>query len=209
MTTITRTAVAALAAAGLTTAAQADSVGFADTIIDFFDSGAGPIAGPYGSDGGGSPNPVSTDVVLGNTPSTFLSLPTGTFVTVGFTDESAFDGPGDDIFISETGSGGEDADIFVSGDFGASFTFLGTAGPNGISSFDLSQIGFTDPVNAIKIVGLDAGGSSPGFDLQFVQILTESIGDPTDNFVVPSPTAAAMGLGMVGLLAARRRRSIG
>jgi hypothetical protein len=45
---------------------QATTLGYADVVLDFFDSGAGPIAGPYGgtSPGGpGFPIPVSTDVV--------------------------------------------------------------------------------------------------------------------------------------------------
>ena len=79
-------------------------VGFADTVIQYSDSGAGPMAGPYGGTLlGGFPVPVSTSVVLGPEADPanpdFLSLPTGSFVTVGFTDEIVLDGAGDDIFI--------------------------------------------------------------------------------------------------------------
>ena len=83
------------------------TVGYADTVLDFFDSGAGPLAGPYGGTFPGTfPVAVSTSVVLGadGPVADFLSLPTGSFVTVGFTDETVIDGVGNDLFISEIGA---------------------------------------------------------------------------------------------------------
>ncbi|MEB3341914.1 hypothetical protein, partial [Okeania sp.] len=102
---------------------------FVDTVFDFFDSGAGPIDGPYGAIGNNFPIPVSTDVVLFGNESDSLSLPTGSFVTVGFANQTIIDSPGNDIFIDEVGrnSNTEFADIFVSSDF-ENFTFLGRAG---------------------------------------------------------------------------------
>jgi cysteine-rich repeat protein len=163
--------------------AGAATLGFADVVLEFFDSGAGPLPGPYGGTdpgGPGYPIPVSLDVVLGDDPGPtgfrdFLSLPTGSFVTVGFTDETVIDGDGNDIFIQEIGGNGERADVFVSAD-GISFTFLGIARDNVTTSFDLASIGFTDPVVAVKIVGLDSLGGSPGFDVVNVQVLPGSIG---------------------------------
>ncbi|NJK38180.1 MAG: PEP-CTERM sorting domain-containing protein [Oscillatoriales cyanobacterium RM2_1_1] len=187
----------------ISTPAQA-IVGFADTVLEFFDSGAGPIAGPYGGEfpgGIGFPVLVSTDVVLGNDPNPivdFLSLPTDSFVTVGFTDETVIDGIGNDIFIQEVGDNGERADIFVSSDL-TSFTFLGTASDAGITSFDLSSIGFTDPVQAIRLLGLDSLGGSPGFDVVNIQVLPGSIGPKPKPVPEPGSLISLLALGTLGM----------
>lgn len=161
---------------------------FADVVLDYFDSGLGPIAGPYGffdPNGDGFidpgepdvPSPTTVDVVLGDEPNpavTALSLPTGSYVTVGFTQGFVIDGPGDDIFIRESGQAGDQANVFVSSKANptdADFVLLGTAQDNVTTSLDLATIGFTDPVRAVRIVGLDNNGLSPGFDVVNVQVL--------------------------------------
>lgn len=152
--------------------------GFADVILDYFNSGAGTFDEPYGSDNSGNfPVQVSTDIILGSDENGALSLPTGSFVTVGFTDEIILDNPGNDIFIPEVGAQGEQAEVFVSSD-GENFVFLGTGNGGVTSSFDLADINFTEPVQAVKIVGLDNGGGSPGFDVINVQGLPGSIVSP-------------------------------
>src|SRR5262245_34701271 len=126
---------------------DAGEIGYADIVLDYFDSGAGPILGPYGGtypDGPGYPIPVSLNVVLGSDPgptgfTDFLSLPTGSFVTVGFTDETVVDGPGNDIFIREVGPNGERANVFVSADL-SNFVLLGVAADDVTTSFDLATI---------------------------------------------------------------------
>ncbi len=159
---------------------------FADVVLDYFDSGAGPLKGPYGGTVGGGPGwpaPVSVNVVLGGEPGPtgfpdFLSLPTGSYVTVGFTDKVALDGPGDDISIDTGGGVGEIADVYVSAN-GIDFTLLGTAFQNnGPAGFDLASIGFTAPVVAVKIVGRDNGGHSPGFDVSSLEIRPGSVSFP-------------------------------
>ncbi len=191
--------------------AHAATLGFADVVLEFFDSGAGPIAGPYGGTfpgGPGFPIPVSTDVVLGDDPgptgfTDFLSLPTGSFVTVGFTDETVVDGVGNDIFITEVAGQGEKADVFVSSNL-VDFTFLGTADDGVTTAFDLATIGFSTPVQAIKIVGLDNLGGSPGFDVVNVKVLPGSIGPPS----VPVPAAVWLfGSGLLGLIGMRKTSS--
>ncbi len=197
---------ALLGAALLASAMPANAaVGYADTVIGYFNSGEGPFPGPYGGLFPGSfPVPVSTSVVLGPTAAVadFLSLPRGSFVTVGFTDETVIDGVGNDIFIGEVGASNERADVFVSSDF-INFVFLGTALDSGSTAFDLASIGFLNPVRAVKIVGLDNFGGSPGFDVDFIQVLPGSIGN-----AVPEPASWAMliaGFGLTG--AAMRRRA--
>ncbi|NEP85281.1 MAG: hypothetical protein F6K39_48670 [Okeania sp. SIO3B3] len=155
---------------------------FVDRVFEFFDSGAGPIDGPYGGTFPGDfPVPVSTDVVLGRDSDSiaeFLSLPTDSFVTVGFANKTIFDGPGNDIFVNEVGDNSEFADIFVSSDL-KNFSFLGTAASASSSAFDLSTIGFTQPVRAIQVVGLDNAGVSPGFDVVNVEVPDSSLQDVT------------------------------
>lgn len=193
---------AALAFSSMALPAQAATI-VANTVIEFFDSGAGPIAGPYGSSGGSSPVSVSTSVTTDGNANTFVSLPTGSFITLGFAGAQIFNGAGDDIFISELGNGAEDASVFVSSDFGSTFTFLGTAFGNTTTGLDLNDIpGFTGFINAVKVVGLDNGGSSPGFDLAFVQGLEGSVNLVPVPAALPLMVTGLIGLGLVG----RRKR---
>lgn len=157
---------------------------FVDRVFDFFDSGVGSIEGPYGGTAASAPIPIVTDVVLFGNEEAFVSLPTDSFITVGFAQQTIFDGPGNDIIINEAGSRSEFANVFVSSDL-ENFSFLGTAGPTS-SAFDLSTIGFTQPVRAIQIVGLDnidsflndsGGGRSRGFDLLNVEVPDSSLRD--------------------------------
>lgn len=182
-------------------------VGYADVVLDYFDSGAGSMAGPYGGTFPGTfPVAVSTSVVLGpdGAVADFLSLPTGSYVTVGFLDEIVADGVGDDIFISEVGEGGEQGSVYVSSD-GLIFQLLGIASTSTVTSFDLASIGFTGQVTAVKVVGLDLGGASQGFDLGFVQALPGAVTP------APEPATWAMmilGFGAVGYAARRKRRIV-
>jgi RHS repeat-associated protein len=165
--------------------------GYADVVLDFFDSGEGPIPGPYGSNIGTSEIniPVSADVVLGAPPDLpfidgndpnvdFISLPRNSFITVGFTDEIIIDAPGNDIFIrSLDDAAGEMAEISVSAD-GVNFVVLDEIGEGGSAALDLANYGFTEPVTAIRIKGLDNRGAAPGFDLVSVEVLPGSIASP-------------------------------
>lgn len=202
--------VLAAATIGLVSPARAD-IGFADVVVDYFDSGAGPMAGPYGGltgISGAFPVSVSASVVIGSDVvgiETFLSLPTGSYVTVGFTDETVVDGVGNDIFIQEIGASGETAQVFVTNDF-MNFFLLGIANDSTTTAFDLASIGWVGAVTGVRIVGLDNFGGSPGFDIVNVQVLPGSIGAPA----VPEPATWAMmllGFGAMGIVMRRRRRT--
>ena len=209
--TFTRLMAAGTLAAAALAAPSAHALpvlGFADVVLNYSDSGAGPFAGPYGGLGGISgafPVAVPLSVVLGSDVAgseSFLSLPTGSSITVGFIDETVIDGVGTDIVIREIGASGERAEVYVSKD-NVTFVLLGIANDSVTTSFDLASIGFTDPVTAIRIVGLDSLGGSPGFDVVNIEVLPGSIGPGT----VSAPgTLALAGLALAGLgLAARRR----
>jgi len=193
----------ALSAISAVPSAQAAII-VADTVIEFFNSGANPAfpVGPYGGTFPGSfPVVVPLSHATDGDPTTFVSLPRGSFLTLGFTGGFVFDGPGLDLFVSEVGGNDETAEVFVSSDFGATFTLLGTATTATVSGFDLGAIGFTGQVNAVKIVGLDNLGASPGFDLAFVQGLEGSV------VRVPEPGSLALALaGMFGVAGLARRR---
>lgn len=154
------------------------AVRYADVVLDYFNSGRGTFDEPYGgtynesTQVGSFPRPVSLGVVLGGDKPTvdFLSLPTESYVTVGFRDEAIVNRKGVDIRIEEIASNDERADIYVSSN-GQTFTKLGTAQGGVTASFDLSDIGWQGVVTAIKIVGLNNGGGSPGYDVVGVSAL--------------------------------------
>jgi Ca2+-binding RTX toxin-like protein len=185
---------------------------YADVVLQYFANGASPtlVPEPYGSNGGVPPatqqngngqytvEPVSPNVILGSPPPSpvigdnpqvdWLALPLGSYVTVGFINKTIVDGPGNDIFIQSfdrEDSADEDADIYISAN-GADFVFLGRVNELGTQALDLASIGFTQPVQAIRVLGVDNKGTSPGFDLISVQALqVESAGERiltgTDN----------------------------
>ncbi len=192
----------------------------ADVVIDYFNSGAfKSFPGAEDTYGGTFPGTFLWDFPLavprshatdGNA-NTFLSLATGSHIVLGFSGGHLIDGPGDDLLINEIGASGEVADVFVSDDAGLTFTFLGEALGGRISGFDLGSIGFAGKVNAVKIVGRDALGGAPGFDLAYVEGLNFARSLPPDRDIraipVP-PTLPLLGAGFLvfGLLGASRRR---
>jgi len=159
-------------------------LGYPDVILDYFDSGLAGIPGPFGGYDvtvGSGPVPVSLDVVLGADPcphTNFLSLPTGSYVTVGFTDESITNGPEADFFIEEIGDVEEIAEVYVSPNY-TDFFFAGIAHAGGRTPFDLSQINAGgESIVALRLVGFSLDGISPGFDFAGVEISPTSIGPP-------------------------------
>ncbi len=164
-----------------------DASGFADIVVEYFDSGNGSLSCPEGQ-GGAFPPPASSarcvpfSVVLGDDAgptSDYLSLPEGSFVTVGFVNGVIIDGPGNDVLISEVGNAAENAEIYVSSLLSTNpsdFTLLGVADGATLTSFDLASIGFTGQVRSVKVLSLENGGfpTAPGFDLAHVEAVNFS-----------------------------------
>ncbi|MFK8029612.1 MAG: thrombospondin type 3 repeat-containing protein [Gammaproteobacteria bacterium] len=175
---------------------------YAETILEYVDSGAGPIPGPYGGTGLGSPVTVPIEVAIGPEPgpvgpNDYLSLPEGSFIVLGFVTGQIVDGLGPDFVVSEVGSANEEAEISVSSN-GIDFVSLGIASASTTTNFDLNGTGIVEPVRAIKVMGLDSFGNSPGFDLvgigvygqsvEFIDTDTDldSISDELDNCITAS-----------------------
>jgi len=157
---------------------------YADIILDSYYSNVNPdFSTFYGGDSDidSDPRVVPVSYAADKDETTAVSLPTGSYITVGFSKYSIIDAPNqDDLFIVEGGAGGEDAKIYVSSDF-ENFTYLGLAQDDVTTSFDLGSINFTQPVVAIKVVGQDNGGSWPGFDLFEVKGLPNSLIENTQQ----------------------------
>ncbi|GMG82471.1 hypothetical protein LNKW23_16840 [Paralimibaculum aggregatum] len=153
---------------------------FASVVLDYTASTDGDLPQqPYGGLFPGTfPVSVPLSNVLGpdaeNGPVDFVSLPRGASITVGFEGAGIVDGPGDDLFIQESGAGGETALIEVSTD-GVNFLILSIANDAETTAFDLGTLGLDAPVVAVRITGNDSFGGSPGFDVVNVQGLPGSV----------------------------------
>lgn len=133
----------------------------------------------------------------------FVSLPTGSYVVLGFTDNYIMDAPNqNDLFMEEVGGAGEYADIFVSSD-NIYYTFLAKAGNGEVNELDLATIGYKKPVKYLKIVGKDNKGASPGFDVRNIYglpgankieepIVLENVLFETNKSVLLQPSFASL-----------------
>ncbi len=155
---------------------------YADTILDSYYSGVNPNFDTfYGGDADGGPKLVPLSYAIDADETTAVSLPTDSYLTLGFSKIAIIDAENqDDLYIVEAGAGGEDAKVYVSSDF-ENFSYLGLAQDDVTTSFDLADIGFTTPVVAVKVVGQDSGGSWPGFDLHEVKGLVGSVIEHDDQ----------------------------
>lgn len=138
--------------------AQQVNTGYADTVLSSYYSGAPP---GFKQLYGGKVN-VATDTrqlqtvdpqIVVKDNNQFVSLPNGSYVIVGFGDNSVIDAPDQpDLFIEETGPAGDQAKIYVSAD-GKNFKLLGIADDGKQTMFDLASIDFKEPVVAVKVEG--------------------------------------------------------
>lgn len=164
--------------------AQADKA-YADVILEAYYSHANPrYKYFYGGDGNNYPLIMKPQDVLGNNTK-FVSLPKGSYIIVGFTDNTIIDAPHqDDLFIEEVGRAGDQAAVWISAD-GKKYEYLGRARDDKVTSFDLADIGFKKPVIAVKIMGLDTRGASPGFDLVSIRAMKGAIGSRPSPHLIP------------------------
>jgi hypothetical protein len=163
-----------------------------DRVVDFYDSGAGPIAGPYARDDNEAGFKYLGDARFltgaksGAVGVPFVSLPTNSHVTVEFIDESITDGPGDDFFIAEEDAAGDYAQVEVSAD-NVRFATVGQALPGVETGFDLTGVDVAGAIRYVRVRGLDNNGSSPGFDLRYVRVSPTSV-EPGVNRYAPIET---------------------
>jgi PKD repeat protein len=151
---------------------NSSGIEYADTVSSSFYSDALlAFDSFFGGQCGGQEVPELVDSINGisGNNTRYLSLPLGSYVILEFVDNEIVDAPNqDDLYIKECNPAGEFADVFVSNDK-VTFTYLGTAysSTEGTAnlSFDLRDINYTKSVRAVKIVGKDFKGNSPGFDL--------------------------------------------
>lgn len=145
------------------TSAQSE---FVDVILDAWYSGANPSFNDfYGNDSGGCPHDIiPLTAILGDSDS-LVALPTGSYIVAGFTDNIVYNAENQaDLFIEEIGAASEFAELHVSSD-NVNFTYLGIVNGGTTSAIDLEDFNYQDIVTAVMIVGLDAGGCIPGFDV--------------------------------------------
>jgi len=132
----------------------------------------------YGMDIEGRwPLPVVPEQLLVGRPPSGLSgvtIPTDHWVELKFRGR-LIDGPGDDIFLIELDAVDEQALVFITDGSGREY-LLGYALVPDIGSYEQTEIGFdiagaSFPFvpSAIRILGLDLRGGSPGFDLANVR----------------------------------------
>ena len=102
------------------------------------------------------------------------------------------DGPGDDVFIVELDSVGEQALVFLTDGAGREYLLGYGAVPNTSNvggpvtiGFDIAGISLPFTPRAVRILGMDLRGGSPGFDLAYVRARVRS--DCRNAACYPSP----------------------
>jgi|LGVE01.1.fsa_nt_gb hypothetical protein len=173
------------------------------------DAFAAPITDPwldevisFSQPSGSSPAKNDPSDALGAFDGQVVSIDIPEVLILAFTNNSAFDGAGNDLEIRELG--GDASHCYVDGSKdGVSWTRLieaaGTHGAGTTSIYvDLAGTGL-DFLNYLRFVGKDNKGSAPGFDLDGVQAINS--GAP-----VPIPGAVwLLGSGLIGLVGFRRK----
>lgn len=133
--------------------------------------------------------------VLGPNDNYNVSISTGDELIVAFIDNYAFDGDGNDLYITE--HIGTTATVYVYASFdNVQYTYLG----NALSDewYDLNDYDGLDLVKYLKFIGNCNEGSSPGYDLDAVEAINSA--------AVSIPSAVwLLGTGLIGLVGCRRK----
>jgi len=126
-----------------------------------------------------------------------VTLPTDHWIDLAFSGRLV-DGAGDDILVVETGKAGEQALLFITD--GADQEYLLTkiiidnSMKQELSTVGIDLEGVTLPFvpRALRLVGLDLGGQSPGFDLSHVRARVSH--DCGPRACCPNPVSGAFGV---------------
>ena len=157
----------------LTMATFAAADRYIDEVIDFIRPPGSSSAGGPAESAIGPP-----DARGGASGTGFVSIDIPESLIVAFTDNLAWDGPGEDVKLYEYLDGDSDAEIYVSKN-NVKYEFIAITDKD--FTFDLANYGL-DYIQYVKIVGLQNGGGSAGYDLDAIEAL-----NPLETFVdVPS-----------------------
>lgn len=140
------------------------------------------------------PVPVKPEELLVGEPRSLnvsgVTIPIDHWVELLFRGEIV-DGPGDDVFIVELDSVGEQALVFLTDGTGKEYLLGYGAVPDTdahgpkIIGFDIEGISLPFKPRAVRILGIDLRGGSPGFDLAYVQARIQT--DCRNTACNPSP----------------------
>jgi len=186
----------------------------ADTLIEYDESPAGSIFGgdlkTANGGGGGIADGeiVPLSYLTDGDATTYVSLPSATLATLGFSGGYLANGPDADLFVDALGASSETAVVYVSQD-GNSFVQIGTAFGGQRNSFDfitaavLNAFGTDMRIRQVRVVG----NSDGAFDLALVTGSVPEAQDAQETPAVPLPAGAPLLLGgLAGLAMIRSRR---
>ena len=119
--------------------------GYADVVTNYYDHGHNTHTGLKGGmiNSTNSSYNVTFDFILKNNTNTYLSFYDNYSITLGLTDETIRDLPGDDIFVTTYLNSSIDAHVSVSSD-GFNYSYIGILTDN-ITSFNLGSINYNLP----------------------------------------------------------------
>jgi hypothetical protein len=160
-----------------------------DEVISFVQPDGSSNEGGPPTDALGEPDAAGSDPDWTG----FVSIDIPETLIVAFTDNTATDGPGNDIRIYEYYNGDSRAQVHASMD-NSTYFLLGIA--NGNEEYDIANIPGLDFIRYLKFEGLDNGGGSAGFDLDAVEALNS----------IPIPGAIwLLGSGLIALVGFRKK----
>lgn len=168
-------------------AATASAHNYADTVLDSYASEGTFEVGAYGDTWFVSPSDLGEFLTGVPADDSFVRIPDGDYIILGFEGKTVIDGPGDDLIVhAATRVGAVDVYGFVNAFDWDRLVYLGEA--RATTSFDLASAGIDsvtsgDRVVAVKIEGQDGTINRPFFQLHAIEISPASVGstDPGDD----------------------------